>query len=341
MNAGLAARLPEPASILIVKPSSLGDIVHTLPAVAALKAAFPIVPIRWVANTEWMPLLEGSPVVDNVLEFPRRKFRGMGVLTQVPGWLRTWRADGQAASPEWVLDFQGLLRSALMAKSRGSGPVIGLSDSREGARRFHTHVVAVDAGAHAVERYLEMPHALGVGVLPPSEVRFPLPAGRLPAGWPGGPPPIVVHPWSRGQGKSLTQEQLQGLCEKLAPHPVVVVGRSPTESAPKLPHVSDLANQTSLSELIALMREAAWCISVDSGPMHIAAAVNPRTLGIHTWTDPRKVGPYNPQCWIWKAGRIDHRTGFSGSECVVDRPVDAAAIEAMAAFVRERLREKH
>lgn len=340
MSAGFAARLPEPASILIVKPSSLGDIVHTLPAVAAIRAARPGVPIRWVANTEWMPLLEGSPVVDEVLEFPRRRFRGLPGLARLPAWLRDWRAGGRRASPEWVLDFQGLLRSALMARRRGSGPVIGLSDAREGAARFYKHTVFVDAGAHAVDRYLEMPRALGFAVPGAGEIRFALPHGALPEGWPGGTAPVVVHPWSRGEGKSLTAGQLHRLCEALAPHPVVVVGRG-ADAVPALPHVTDFTNRTSLAELIAMMRAAAWCVSVDSGPMHIAAAVNPRTLGIHTWTDPRKVGPYDPRCWIWKAGRIDHRASFSDAECVVDQPVDDPAVGAIGRFVTGQLSEKH
>jgi ADP-heptose:LPS heptosyltransferase len=287
-----------------------------------------------------MPLLQGSPVVDEVLEFPRRNFRGLGLLSKLPRWLSQWRLG--RSETEWVLDFQGLLRSALISSARGSGPRVGLSDAREGAAYFYTHTVPVDAGAHAVDRYLELPRALGCPVPNADSLRFELPAGKLPEGWPSEDGPVVVlHPWSRGQGKSLSAGQLQSLCEQLAPHRVVVVGRTESESAPDLPNVTDLTNRTQLTELIAVMREATFCISVDSGPMHIAAAVNSATLGIHTWTDPRQVGPYDPRCWVWKAGRIDHRNRFSESECKTAQAVDDDAVALMAAFVRGRLREKH
>jgi ADP-heptose:LPS heptosyltransferase len=87
---------------------------------------------------------------------------------------------------------------------------------------------------------------------------------------------------------------------------VVVVGK--TNRQIDLTQVAEncveLTNQTSLLQLIRLIRVARFVISVDSGPMHIAAAVNDRLLSIHTWTNPRRVGPYNPDAWIWKHGKI-------------------------------------
>jgi ADP-heptose:LPS heptosyltransferase len=69
-----------------------------------------------------------------------------------------------------------------------------------------------------------------------------------------------------------------------------------------------------LAELIACLRAAHWVVSVDSGPMHMAAAVNDQTLALHTWSDPRRVGPYNPRAWVWKAGRIAHRPDLTSKE---------------------------
>ena len=66
----------------------------------------------------------------------------------------------------------------------------------------------------------------------------------------------------------------------------------------------NLANQTTLLQLIWLLRAAQFTISVDSGPMHIAAAISPRLVSIHTWSDPRRVGPYNPDAWVWKNGQL-------------------------------------
>jgi heptosyltransferase I len=83
----------------------------------------------------------------------------------------------------------------------------------------------------------------------------------------------------------------------------VVVGQARTKiDVPE--NCIDLTNQTSLLQLIWLIRAARFVVSVDSGPMHIAAAVNDNLVSIHTWTDPCRVGPYNPKAWIWKHGQL-------------------------------------
>jgi len=323
-------------SALIVKPSSLGDIVHTLPAVKMLRAAHPQLKIRWLANTEWTPILQGSPLLDEVIPFPRKTFRGLGGLLRFWNWRRIWMTLPRE-KPEIVLDFQGLLRSGVVSSWRGSQTVIGLSDAREGSRFFYNHTVAVNAGAHAVDRYLELPRALGIQI-EPEDISFELTPGTAPAGWPDSLGSfIAVHPWSRGEGKSLTHPALQALCAALAPHPVVLVGMTADPARPIGNHIHDWSHRTSLPELIWLMRQAKFCISVDSGPMHIAAAVNPQTLGIHTWSDPRKVGPYPSGVHVWKAGRIATRSEFSAEECQSDTSVADQDARGIGEWVCQRL----
>jgi len=323
--------LREFRSALIVKPSSLGDIVHTLPAVRALSAANPNLRIRWLANTEWTPLLQGSPLVDEVISFPRKNFRGMLGLLRFWNWRRSWMLMPRE-EPEVVLDFQGLLRSGLISRWRASRPVVGLSDAREGAGFFYDHTVPVNAAAHAVDRYLEMPRAFGIEIKP-DDITFELPVGSAPVGvaldWQNS---IIVHPWSRGEGKSLSPEALTALCAALAPHAVILVGVHNGAQVPLGSHIHDLSNRTSLAELIWLMRQAKACISVDSGPMHISAAVNPHTLGLHTWSDPRKVGPYPSSAYVWKAGRIDRRSSFSAAECSQDMSITPQAAHEIGAW---------
>lgn len=322
-------------SLLIVKPSSLGDIVHTLPAVHAIRQAYPDLRLRWIANAEWTPLLNGSAIVDEVIPFPRKTFRGIGGLVRAAKWARQWRRTARE-EPEIILDFQGLLRSALICRARGSRPVVGLSDAREGAGAFYDHIVPVEAAAHAVDRYLELPRALGIEIEKRS-LEFPLPEGTRPAGLPETGDWIVVHPWSRGAGKALEPAVLQTLCDSLAPHPVVLVGIPGDAPIPRGSHLTDLSNRTTLAELIWLLRRACFNISVDSGPMHIAAAVNASTLGIHTWTDPRKVGPYDPRAWVWKAGQIARRADLSAETCLTTRVVTAADASAIGRFVLGRI----
>jgi heptosyltransferase-1 len=281
--------------ILIIKPSSLGDIVHTLPAVAAIRDANPDADITWVINPEWAPLLRGNRDIDHVHIFPRGEFSGFGA----PGRLLPWMRETRRLQPDVALDFQGLFRSALIAKISGAKKILGMSDAREGSRFFYTEIARVDRHQHAVDRYLKLAEAFGA----PSDLRFPIPTGdRLPRFdvFPGF---VVVHPFARGRNKSIRTDVILEFCRALAPARVVVVGKSRRRfSTPE--NCVDLTNQTSLLQLIWLLRAAAFVISVDSGPMHVAAAVTTNLVSIHSRTDPRRVGPYNEAATIWKNGKL-------------------------------------
>jgi ADP-heptose:LPS heptosyltransferase len=298
----------EPHSILVIKPSSLGDVVHTTPAVACIRRRWPDARLSWLVNTEWAPILEGNPDVDEIVEFPRRKFDGVRGWTRLPAWSRELRAR---VKPDLVLDFQGLLRSAIIARMAG-GECWGTSDSREGARLFHNRVVPVaprTAPVHAVRRYLALAEALGCDISGPPTWR--IPEGTAPEDVAGRF--VLLHPFSRGSGKSLTADEIAAFCRALAPVHVVLAGRSGTAIAPA-PNVTNLVNRTSLAGLCWLVRNAIFVVSVDSGPMHIAAAVTPNLLGIHTWSDPRKVGPFRPEAFVWKDGTIASVANFPGGE---------------------------
>lgn len=292
-----------PREILIIKPSSLGDVVHTLPAVALIKKHWPGSRLRWLVNPEWAPLLEGNPYVDEVLIFPRQQFRGLKGILRFPGWAR---AFGRSTQADLVLDFQCLLRSGLIARQccAPGGRIVGLSDAREGAGFFYHQKADVSGIAHAVDRYLALVAALGIPTAPPLE--WPLPAGQAPAGFQEAPPFILLHPFSRGAGKSLSPADVATFCRTVAPLRVVVAGRSEETIAP-VENIENLLNRTTIAELIWLLRRAAFVVSVDSGPMHIAAALTPHLLSIHTWSDPAKVGPYRAEAWVWKEGVLSQR----------------------------------
>ncbi len=293
-----------PRSILVIKPSSLGDVVHTLPSVARVRRRWPDARLRWLVNPEWAPILAGNPDIDEVIEFPRQRFRGLLGWMRLRGWVRGLRKSAQS---DLVLDFQGLLRSAYIGRRLG-GECWGTSDSRECARLFHHRVVGVPPRSepfHAVRRYLALAAALGCEVSEPLEWR--LPAGSAPANCPREF--ILLHPFSRGEGKSLTAGEVIAFCRDAAPATVVLAGRTDL-TIPAQPNAVDMLNRTTLPELCWLLREAAFTVSVDSGPMHIAAAVSPNLLSIHTWSDPRKVGPFAPAAWIWKDGKIGRMADY-------------------------------
>jgi len=319
-----------PRRILVLKPSSLGDIVHTLPAVAALRSKFPAAHITWMVNPEWAPLLENNPQINDTLIFPRADFRGPA------GWLRfhRWRKSLKTQTPpDLILDFQGLLRTALVARTFRGVPVYGLSDAREGARLVQTRTVPVDAKSHAVERYLAV--AAAVGATLPGPPTFDLPAGDRPAERLPEGPFVVLHPFSRGEGKSLSPEAVAAFCRAMD-CPVVIVGRTDVTLAALPDNATNLLNKTSLTELLWLLRHAAFVVSVDSGPMHLAAAVTDRLLAIHTWSDPCRVGPYRPGAHVWKGRNFFPALDPTSSNVPSVEPTPNDA-ETMARWVREKL----
>ena len=286
-----------PTSILIVKPSSLGDVVHTLPSVHCLKRSFPDAQIRWIVNPEWKPLLEDNRDLAEVIPFPRRSFGG---LEGLPRFFSLGASLGRLR-PDLVLDFQGLLRSAWIARSARGKRILGLSNAREGARVFYDATARVHWHQHAVDRYLELARLAGANVS--GRAVFNLPKGRAIPQFAIPDPLVILHPFARGSGKSLTPEEIHELAHALDPLRVVIVGRTSHEFRCGRNAIS-LVNRTELDQLIWLLRQSSFVISVDSGPMHIAAAVSRNLLSIHFWSDPRSVGPYRKDAWIWRDQKI-------------------------------------
>jgi heptosyltransferase I len=265
--------------------------------VALLRDANPEAKITWVINPEFAPLLRGNPDVNHLHFFPRGEFRGLGAAQSLLPWLKKTRT----IRPDLALDFQGLLRSALIAKISGAKEIYGMSDAREGSRWFYDRVAKVNNRGHAVNRYLKLAECAGATV--GESFRCPIPTGDQLPRFDEYPLFILLHPFARGGGKSLSNAVIEEFCHALAPTRIVVVGQSRTKiDVPE--NCIDLTNHTSLLQLIWLIRAARFVVSVDSGPMHIAAAVNDHLLSIHTWTDPRRVGPYNPKAWVWKHGQL-------------------------------------
>ncbi len=264
---------------------------------AAIKNFQPQTKITWLVDERWQPLLAGHPAIDEIVVFPRQKFHGVfGKLRSIP-----WALELGDMRPDVALDLQGLLRSALMARCSGAARTVGLADAREGARWFYQQVTPVQPGEHSVRRYLRTLETLGLPKVEHPE--FFLPPGTPPAHALPENPFVLLHPFARGSGKSLSPSQVVELCRALQPLPIVLAGMG------EMPRVLtentvNLLNRTSIEHIIWLIRAAAFVVSVDSGPMHIAAAVNPRLLSIHTWSDPRLVGPYSENAWIWQGGEI-------------------------------------
>jgi heptosyltransferase-1 len=290
-----------PKSILIIKPGSLGEIVHTLPAVSLLREAHPHAEITWVINAELAPLLRGNPDINHVHFLPRGKLRGLGAPTGLLPWLKK---SGQI-HPNLALDFQGSLRSVLIAKISGAKEIYGMSNSLAGKIWFYDRVAEVNRRSHPVEHYLKLAECAGATV--GESLRCSVPSGDPLPRFDAHPPFVLLHPFARGQEKSLSNRAIEEFCRSLAPTRVVLVGQTRNRiNTPE--NCVDLTRQTSLLQLIWLIRVARFVVSLESGPMHIAAAVTPNLLSIHTWTDPLRIGPYNPDAWVWKHGQL-YRVG--------------------------------
>ncbi len=316
-----------PRRILLVKPSSLGDVIHALPVVSAIHQNWPEAELRWLIHPAWRSLVESHPGVSGTVLFPRDRFRGPAGWFRSIAWLRTLR-DWK---PDVAIDLQGLLRSALFARVSGASRIVGLSDAREGALFFLGEKAPVLRNDHAVKRYLAVLDRLGIPQ--PASPEFLLPEGTLPEGFEKEIPYVVLHPFARGEGKSLGAPLIRAFAKGVAPGRLVVVGRGALPG--NLPtNVEDWTNRTDLLQLTAILRGASFIVSSDSGPMHLAAALRPsRTLAVHLWSDPLKVGPCFPESLVWKNGRVSRVAELDDSSRAEGRAPSEAEMEALGRMV--------
>ena len=215
-----------------------------------------------------------------------------------------------------------------------------------GARWFYDHAASVGlAPEHAVQRYLAtVEHTLKLMPWQKSEldskaVVWPLPNGQsVDLGHISPEKFVLLHPFSRGLGKSLSRNEVLQICQEVSPQPIILAGRYAGAPLAGLPvNCLNLLNQTSLEQLIWLIRKAAFVVTVDSGPAHLAAALQRPMVAIHTWSDPRLVGPFWEKAWVWKNGQLIQVQALAvvGEAFFKPRPLrmeakDTRAISALA-----------
>ena len=235
--------------------------------------------------------------MNHVHLFPRGELRSLGAAQSLLAWLKRTRE----LRPDLALNFDGVLRGALIAKTSRAKDIYGLSNPLAGATWFYNRIAQVDRRSHAVERYLKLAECAGAPV--GDSLRCQIPSGDPLPRFDAHPPFVLLHPFAHGHDKSLSNAVIEEFCQALAPTRVVVVGQTRNRiNTPE--NCVDLTRQTSLLQLVWLIHVARFVVSVESGPMHIAAAVTCNLLSIHTWTDPRRTGPYNPDAWVWKHGQL-------------------------------------
>jgi heptosyltransferase-1 len=278
--------------ILIIKLSSFGDLFHALPAVNNLKVAMEA-EIDWVTQPEYVDLVRCFSVVSEVIPFPRRDF-----LTRGLGFFKTLRGRHY----DYVIDLQGLLKSAIVARLARGARTIGPSFQREGARFFYDAVAGCrDKNRHAVEENLDVVHYLGLPLLPVSfPVKFPELAMTAKA------PRVAIVPVSRRDNKNWpinnffqTARALQQefdasifLFGSTADHALCEGIRSELMAERPQGNVVNLAGKTSLIEMGGWFTKMNLVVVNDSGPLHMAVALGVPVITLFGPTDPLRTGPY-------------------------------------------------
>ena len=288
--------------ILILKPSSLGDVVQALPVLRLLKRHLPASEIYWWIDSNLAPLLEGDPDLAGVVPFARRRWatpRHWPEIWRSIRWLRQQAFD-------WVIDLQCLMRSGAFAWLTNGKLLIGLDEPREGARGFYDLIVRrPSALTHAVDWYLSVLPPLGVPAdgefqwLPErpglaESVRRKWPVER--AKW------IIIQPGARWLNKRWPAESYAEVVRRLAATNlefqfVILGGEEDRPLGEVIARVDgrrclDLTGRISLPEMVEWIRLSKLMVTNDTGPMHVAAALGTPVVALFGPTEPRRTGPY-------------------------------------------------
>jgi heptosyltransferase I len=278
--------------LLIIKPSSLGDIVHGLQVATSLKAQVNHLRISWVVREIFAPIVRACEAVDQVYVFERNAgAKGFMRLTQE---LRKTKFD-------YVFDMQGLLRTGLMTSRVHATKKVGRADARELSRVFYHERIALPKNgknSHALEILLQFCPLLGAKPELKGGLKF-REVDRLNlrfADARGGGRPIVMFVDSRRAEKCWNgfKQLTELILREGKTRKVVWAGTSYVHDRGTYPpeQFFNLTGNTSLVSLPALVKRADWVIANDSGPMHLAAALGVRVVGIFGPTDPQLFGPY-------------------------------------------------
>lgn len=287
--------------ILILKPSSLGDVIHALPVLRMLKRRHPAAEIHWWIAAELAPLLENDPDLAGVFLFDRREASNPFFWPELFGHV----AQMRARRFDYVIDLQSLARSGIVAWFANGATTIGLNDPREGAPAFYDLSVPRPSwDTHAVDWYLRVLPHLGVPMnwdfewLPPRQDVQPRVAERFPK----APLRIALIPGARWENKRWPLEyfmELTRLLLKSIPELQITIlgGKSdlPAGLAIKRispPNVQDLTGRTTLPEMVEVLRQSELAVTNDTGPMHIAAALGIPLISLFGPTEPARTGPY-------------------------------------------------
>jgi ADP-heptose:LPS heptosyltransferase len=327
--------------ILLIKPSAVGDVIHTLPVLVKLRARYPEARIDWVLTPAIAAWVRHHPALSGVVLFDRhlytRCWRSWSAATGLARLLMQLRQTRY----DMVIDLHGQFRSALLALATGApvrvgfdrprpGPrcptdrrlvpeayAHGWTGAREGSWLAYTHRIPIPAAdVHAVDRYLWLAPLLGLDDQPP-DFQVPVPpaaearvAALLDRLGLAGRSLALLFPGTQWETKHWHTAGFAEVARHLrATGRVVVLAGTSGEGercrlvAESCPGAHDLCGRTSLAELAALVRRADVCVTNDSGPMHLAVALGRPVVSVFGPTDPVWIGPYGRPGAVVGSGR--------------------------------------
>jgi lipopolysaccharide heptosyltransferase II len=288
--------------ILILKPSSLGDVIQALPVLRLLKRHLPASEIFWWIDSALAPLLEGDPDLTGIVRFERKRWatpRHWPEMLRSVRWMRAQNFD-------WVIDLQCLARSGAFAWLANGKFLIGLDEVREGARGFYDVAIRrASFHTHAVDWYLAVLPRLGVPVhknfqwLP----ERPAIAAAVKSKWQtDGTRWIAIQPGARWENKRWPVEHFAELVRLLAKKfpdaRFAILGtaedKPPGETILRAEpqRALNLCGETSLPEMIEWLRLCELMVTNDTGPMHAVTALGKPLIALFGPTEPRRTGPY-------------------------------------------------
>jgi heptosyltransferase-1 len=323
--------------LLVVRLGAMGDILHALPAVTALRIAHPAWQIGWVVEPHWRPLLNAGtegpsgqgaeksrgsekPLVDRLHFAPTRQWKRHPLAGSTMSEIKALRRELRAAQYDAVLDLQGALRSAVIGRMSGCRRRIGEASPREWPSQWFFTERVVTHGAHVIEQDVELASAVAGDALAPVDPLIPLdPEAEawcdelLANSGSGGSRPIALITPGAGWGaKRWPPEHYATVARGLADRGFrVLVNAGPGEESLAATITAGGAASplaATFPQLIALTRRIALCIAGDTGPLHLACAFSRPVVGIYGPTDPSRNGPFGSRTRVLRSpgSRLDH-----------------------------------
>jgi heptosyltransferase-1 len=323
--------------LLVVRLGAMGDILHALPAVTALRQAHPSWQIGWVVEPRWQALLsagnreEGTgnsgrrssamPIVDRLHFAASRAWKRHPLSSKTLSQIKELRRELRAAEYDAVLDLQGAIRSAVIGSMSGCVRRIGEARPREWPAHWFFTERIVTHGAHVIEQDVELASAVAGDPLTAAEPLLPVDPGA--ESWcrdwlaervaPAGAGPLALLTPGAGWGaKRWPPERYAAVAKGLKDRGMqVLVNAPPGEESLASPITADgsaIPVTATLPQLIALTRRVALCVGGDTGPLHLASALGRPVVGIYGPTDPNRNGPYGTRARVLRSpdSRRDH-----------------------------------